>query len=196
MSIITIMKNKSKKRKEVQRLGRNEWLHNALEILAEKGPEKLRLHTLVKEMGVTTGSFYWHFKNMADFITSLVEYWINWSTLSVIKELENIEGDGKDRLFVLAQIITSKELAKYDIAIRSLALGKPTVTKIVKKSDSQRLTFVRKLFTEIGFEGDELEARVRLYFCFFSLENGILIREPQKKRLERLQTRVEILTRS
>ncbi len=45
------------------RLTREEWLAKALEVLARKGVAGMRIDALSKALGVTKGSFYWHFKN-------------------------------------------------------------------------------------------------------------------------------------
>ena len=56
------------------RLAKADWLEKALQILAFEGVTKLTIDPLVKEIGVTTGSYYWHFKNRADYIQCLAEY--------------------------------------------------------------------------------------------------------------------------
>ena len=59
------------------RLSREKWLMRALDILAEEHNALLRIDDLVKRMGVTKGSFYWHFKDRDDFLTQLLDYWIH-----------------------------------------------------------------------------------------------------------------------
>jgi AcrR family transcriptional regulator len=73
---------------EHHRLSRDEWLEQALEVTSRKPHGKLRIHELVKHLGVTRGSFYWHFKDREDFVRSLGEYWDRWSTDQVIHAVE------------------------------------------------------------------------------------------------------------
>ena len=42
---------------------------------------------LAAELGVTTGSFYWHFRGRDDFVASLVDYWGREFTARVIEDL-------------------------------------------------------------------------------------------------------------
>jgi AcrR family transcriptional regulator len=56
------------------RLSQGAWLEKALEILANEGEKKLSIVHLAKLMGVTKGSFYWHFKNRKDFTETLIHY--------------------------------------------------------------------------------------------------------------------------
>jgi AcrR family transcriptional regulator len=49
------------KKQKVSRRDRTQWLEAALKVVARDGGARLRIDTLVNELGVTKGSFYWHF---------------------------------------------------------------------------------------------------------------------------------------
>ena len=87
------------------KLTRKKWLEFSLELLIKEGNTKLRIDNLVRSMGVTKGSFYWHFKNRDDFILSLVKHWIQISILVVVEHMQQIQGDAKKRLFELMKFI-------------------------------------------------------------------------------------------
>ena len=44
-----------------QRLGREDWLAAALEVLKSEGVGKVNIVRIARDLGVTSGSFYWHF---------------------------------------------------------------------------------------------------------------------------------------
>ena len=54
---------------------REDYLHMGLELLAESGPRALTAVRLAAELEVTTGSFYWHFKNVAEFRRAVRSHW-------------------------------------------------------------------------------------------------------------------------
>ncbi len=56
-------------------LDRGAWLEAAADAIAEGGFGEARILTLAKKLGVTRGSFYWHFRGHDDFIRSLLERW-------------------------------------------------------------------------------------------------------------------------
>ena len=58
-----------------QRLNRGAWLREALEVLRESGIDHVKVEPLAKRLGVTKGSFYWHFKDRADLLRALPEHW-------------------------------------------------------------------------------------------------------------------------
>ena len=168
-----------------KRLSREAWLQTALEVLAKEGRARLRLEHIAQKLGVTTGSFYWHFKNREDFVMSLAEYWATWSTEQATKFVSAKGGDAADRLMNLMQVVLENDLGRYDIVMRSWALHEPQVNQVVKKVDHIRLLFVRRLFSQMGFKGDELEVRSQIFASYLSLEKGFLasVRRTGKKTL-------------
>ena len=179
-----------------KKLSREKWLELALEILIKEGNAKVRIDHLVKCLGVTKGSFYWHFKDRDDFILSLVEHWAKVSTLVVVEHVKQVQGSAEERLFEQMQFIVINDLTRYDIAVRAWALMEPQVAHIVRKTDKRRLDFIRNLFAEMGFEGNEVEMRALTLVTFHAMEHGLLVKKTEEERLELLQLRHAMLTRS
>jgi AcrR family transcriptional regulator len=185
---------KSKKEK-IARLDRIKWLALAMDTFAKEGRARLRIEELCRKMGVTRGSFYWHFHNRDDFVKSLVKYWMDWSTQNAIEVVNGTKGSARARLQALAEYITEKDLGKYDMIMRSWALHEPQVAKMVQKVDEQRLAYIRSLFKEMGFVGDELEMRAQTFAGYHSLERGFLARAGKKGRKKYLKQRLALFTR-
>ena len=60
--------------KKTDRLSKEKWLEEALLALS-KDPTHLRVDEIAARLGVSKGSFYWHFEGRADFVKALAEYW-------------------------------------------------------------------------------------------------------------------------
>jgi AcrR family transcriptional regulator len=56
-------------------LGRSDWIEAAIAMLAEDNVEALRVDTLAEKLGVTKGSFYWHFKGREDLLSGVLDAW-------------------------------------------------------------------------------------------------------------------------
>jgi AcrR family transcriptional regulator len=104
-----------------KRLSRDDFLSRALEVLSREGESELRIDRLVSALGVTKGSFYWHFEDRAEFVRSLAEYWERWSTDRAVEELGDVEGDPKAVLRMLHELVNREDLARYDLVMRSWA---------------------------------------------------------------------------
>jgi AcrR family transcriptional regulator len=176
------------------RISREEWLDRALDWL-EHSKGYFRLDDLVKALGVTTGSFYWHFKGRDDFINSLLEYWEVMTTRSVIGEMEkHADANAKTQLLELMRILRNKAFCRHDIAVRNLAIWHQGAAKKVAEVDEMRLGFVRKLFEDVGFSGDDLEARAHAFAVFHSLHEGFYAKELTDSETE-MKAMFEMFTR-
>ena len=166
------------------RLTREEWLARALPVIASKGNTKLRIHELVKHLGVTRGSFYWHFKDRDDFVHALVDYYHRWSTDQVIEEVERVGGDAAQRLKTVMRVVAEKDLGRYEVAMSSWGVQEPIVEESFRVAIQRRIDFIRSLFLGLGFEGQELEART---FAFVGYMRMIHESRPEKVRGEHLR---------
>jgi AcrR family transcriptional regulator len=164
-------------RKNQKRLSREQWLALALEEVAKVGGAKLRIDKLVQSLGVTKGSFYWHFKNRDDFVQSLAEFWARYTTGQVIERLAQVKGDAKDRLLTLMEIIFTIGLDKYELPMRAWAAEEPHIAHLVQEAEAQRLAFIRSILAEMGFQGSELEMRARVFVCYAAGEHVFFTRE-------------------
>jgi len=144
-------------------LSREVWLEKALDVVSRAGGAKLRIDNLVKEVGVTKGSFYWHFKNRDDFVRSLIDYWHEHYTLTVSDYLDDFEGSAEDKLRKLMEMVFVEQLTRHDLAIRSWAIAEPKLQRLVKRTDDHRLNYLRMLFRGIGFDKDGADLRSRVF---------------------------------
>jgi AcrR family transcriptional regulator len=173
----------SRKKGSNGRLGRDEWLARALDILALEGQAKLRIETICKALGVTKGSFYWHFKDRDDFVRSVVQFWSDHFTDPVMERVTRMGGSARERIKALMHAVSEGRFARYDVSIRAWAAQDPElVAAIVKAVDKRRLAFVGSLFDEMGFEGPEAEMRARALVAYLSYEESVLAKSAKKDR--------------
>ncbi len=59
----------------VTRLSISEWLRAARSALLNRGLGSVSIERLARELGVTKGSFYWHFKDRAALLEALLKEW-------------------------------------------------------------------------------------------------------------------------
>ena len=177
-----------------KRLSKEQWLDEALNILCQQDFGRLNIDRLVASLGVTKGSFYWHFNNRRDFVEQLIKYWDAKFTISVIEHLESIEKNGRELLLELMLFITHKQLAKHDFAIQALAQSEIDVFAEVKKVLKRRISFVSSLFYNMGFRGVDLEFRSRVTVMFMIQEQNTLLKESREKQLKRIQVAHALFT--
>lgn len=161
-----------KSEKKNSRMNREEWLEQSLDWL-EHSKGHFRLDKLVKALGVTTGSFYWHFKGRDDFIQNLLDYWEETTTRNVIVHMEPyMDCDAEIQLLEMMRVLRNKVFCSHDLAVRHMATWHEGAARKVTDVDIMRLGFVRNIFEGMGFTGDDVEARAHAFAVFHSLREG------------------------
>lgn len=173
-------------KRSLPKLSREKWLELSIQALEKDCKSKFSLDSLIQAMPVTKGSFYSHFKNRSEFLLALVDYWDRNDTQSIIEALARLHEDlsPEDRLWELTQAIHDLELNHYELLIRTISFEYPETRDAIEKVDRRRIDTLRKLFTEIGFEGMECEMRARVYVTAISQERSILNALPEEDWME------------
>ena len=96
-----------------------DWLAHALEELKQKGPAGIRVRPLAETLGVTLGSFYWHFKDLNEFKVRLLEYWRVEITEKIIAQALDGVTDPREQLENIAVLIEETQANRYEAAIRA-----------------------------------------------------------------------------
>lgn len=154
------------------RLSRAAWLEAGFRALVRDGPDGLRAERLARDLGMTKGSFYWHFRDVPDFRAALLTLWQDNAFTAVVDRIER-EPSPESALRVLAQMAASGAGAQYggievEPAIRAWARSDPAVRAAVARIDSDRLAYLSGLLAACG-EPRGSVARV-LYAAAIGLE--------------------------
>ena len=144
-------------------LSKEQWLERALEAVSKEGGSRLRVNKLVKEVGVTKGSFYWHFEGRKDFVLRLIDYWHEAYTRTVADYLDNHDGSASEKLFDLLNMVFVQKLTRHDLAIRAWAIDEPAIRSRIKRTDDFRVAYVCMLLEQMGFDEVSADFRARLF---------------------------------
>ena len=117
-------------------------------------------------LNVSRGSFYWHFRDIQDFRSQLLQRWQEISTDHVIDELDARPSD-PERLRHLQVERAFSGQRKMDQAVRSWAAQDKSVASLVASVDARRIARVARLLAEAGVEGERAAHRAMfLYWAF------------------------------
>ncbi len=71
-------------------LTRDDWIEAAVDLMVRTSVEQTRVETLARDLGVSKGSFYWHFRTRDDLLACVLEWWKQTSTADVESELDSV----------------------------------------------------------------------------------------------------------
>jgi AcrR family transcriptional regulator len=168
-------------------LSAKDWLDQGLKTLARSGFTALKAEPLAKAMGVSRGSFYWHFADIGAFHAAILKHWREVAAEEIIANLE-AASDHDNPLPLLLRQAFGGRLA-LENAVRSWAMHDPVARSAVQAIDRRRLSYVERLLRAAGLSPDVARARAQiLYWAFlgFALSDKPLPRARQADVLDEL----------
>ncbi len=148
-------------------LSRDRWVDAALEALAERGIDAVRVEPLARRLGVTKGSFYWHFRDRGALLVALLERWEEVATQAIIDEVEAVPGPAEAKLRALFAIALATSRMDLETALRQWARRERRVQHAVERVDERRMGYLQGLFEALGHAPED--ARARSFLAYASL---------------------------
>jgi AcrR family transcriptional regulator len=166
-------------------LGREIWLDTARQALIEEGTAGVEINKLAKRLRSSRGGFYWFFKDRAQLLEELVNYWVQTSTVLYERVLCDPEQDGMKEYLALTHLwVDEKEYdPKWDGAVRDWARTSESVRRVVQEVDNKRIAVIEKIFHNIGYTGPDAHIRARVMYYH---QVGYYAMGVQESRRERL----------
>ncbi len=149
-------------REDAVRLGRDDWLDAARDAVVAGGFDAVRVLSLADALGITRGSFYWHFADHAELVSALIARWRE-RELEADRALEARASDDpvEDLLRLLDAALArggrNLEAMRFELALRELGRQDRAVAAMLAEVDGVRMTVLTAKFERLV--GDAAEAR-------------------------------------
>ena len=159
-------------------LTKEDWINAGWVLMANKGVAGVKVEVLSRQLEVSKGSFYWHFKNRKELLEGILQRWEN-ETLWLIEESKQEPTPEKQliKMFALAEELCN--LPDPETAIFIWANHDPAVQERVRMVETARVDFLNKLLQDYGF--NELEARHKAEIGYFAFMGFWERKERDKK---------------
>ena len=147
------------------RLSVQDWLQAGYTVLAEQGVRALKVERLCQQLGVTRGSFYWHFEDIHGYRAALVE---SWNTFLERDRRSLAELDAlppRERLSTMMIALVSPQHWMLERAMREWARSDPVAAANIRAADRRLVHSVAKAYADYGFSPDDAKLRAELTFA-------------------------------
>ncbi len=177
------------KRAEAPRLNRDDWLDAAFKAVVDGGFDAVRVLVLADRLGVTRGSFYWHFADHAELISALLARWQEREFASGRSLESNLSGTAQDELahvldFALAHSDTDLENMRFELALRGLGRRDTAVADMLAEVDQTRLKLFEKKFLRLTGDTRAATDLAALFYLAIVGGNQALARPANPPQLE------------
>ncbi|MDT5238437.1 MAG: hypothetical protein QOG79_3598 [Mycobacterium sp.] len=147
------------------RLSVDDWIQAGYAILAAEGMKALKIDRLCDQLGVTKGSFYWHFDGMPSYRTALIQAWgeLRDEDRRHIDEMGDVPP--RERLSKMMTSLVSPRHWTLERAMREWARSDGSVAASVRAADRRLLRAVQQVFLDYGFDPEEADLRAGATFA-------------------------------
>jgi len=148
-------------------LSREVWVQAATRTITQEGVQAVAVEPLAVALGVTKGSFYWHFANRDDLIHAALEAWEQDQSLDVVARYSAIP-DPRRRLRVLLFAAFEDLENGLFFAALSVSSGDPRVQPFLVRAAERRLALGVAAFQDLGLDLAEARERALLAYAAYA----------------------------
>jgi AcrR family transcriptional regulator len=145
-----------------KRLTAQDWIDFALKTLVREGFPALKADVLARELGVSRGSFYWHFAELGTFHARVIEHWRQAATEAIIAGLERYD-TREQRLDMLLRGAFGHS-ALMEIRMRAWADENAQAAQVMNDIDRRRRAYIEQLLVQAGVAPSLAATRAQLLY--------------------------------
>jgi AcrR family transcriptional regulator len=148
------------------RLSSQDWTDAALRALAEGGVAAVRVDVLARDLGVTRGSFYWHFADWEALLKAALEQWEQTVTADVINRMDDVD-DPSARLERLVRgAFGAEPVPGLQPAIMAHA-DHPVVKPVLRRVTARRVDYITEIYRDLGLTPAAARRRAVLAYATY-----------------------------
>lgn len=156
----------------------DDWVDAAYSAMAEDGVGSVAVEPLARRLGVTRGSFYWHFKDRRALLEATLERWERESTEAVISATHSIV-DPLERFVRLAEEAFDEaprdDASGGDVSRRrafelavSDAADDPVVRPFLTRVTERRIGYLEECYRALGFPPEEVRYKALMAYAAYA----------------------------
>jgi AcrR family transcriptional regulator len=165
------------------------WIEAATGMLVDHGIDSVRVDVLARDLKVTRGSFYWHFKGREDLLRAVLQAWRAHATEQLTKRLEGAHDDPREQIRDLISLPfrgrAAVRAARIELAIRAWARRDAMARAFVDEADAARVGYIAQVFSSLGFGIVEARARAFVLYSYELAESLLSAQGSESQRQER-----------
>ncbi|HXM57928.1 MAG TPA: TetR/AcrR family transcriptional regulator [Candidatus Dormibacteraeota bacterium] len=150
----------------VTRLTAGDWVDVGFAVLGADGIQGVKIDRMAERLGVTKGSFYWHFRDLDDFLDALAAKWAGEMGTRYLATAGSPDEHPSIRMHNRLRVFLSQKVRSLDREMRAWARKDGRARAALERTDRQIYDQITADLRELGF-GEE-EARWRASVLFYA----------------------------
>ena len=162
------------------KLTKNDWINAGLNTRVKKGIDSVRVELMSKQLKVSRGSFYWHFKNRQEWLNKILERWRETATITVIRRFNYEQMSPNDILVEMTSLPhhgeSAQRAADIELAIRAWARRDDAARTFVDEVDQERMSFLTEIFRQIDPNSSVVNVQNKAFILYSLLLSESLVK--------------------
>ncbi len=148
------------------KLSADDWEREALILIADKGIQGLAVEPLARRMGITKGSFYWHFSNRDALLEQALAGWEKHDSRNLETSLGSID-QPRERLRDFFRRVGREHLTHEVYRELCAAASHPIVSPVLRRVTERRMAYLTTAYRELGLDSLAAENQARLTYSAY-----------------------------
>ena len=146
-----------------------DWVLAGLKVLAAGSVADVKVERLAADLGVTKGSFYWHFDDRPALLAAMRTHWVERDTEAIITLVDRHTEPDDDPLAAIEQLFhlvftPVDEFDGVEAGIREWSASDPEVAAVCRTVDERRIAYVTDLLVAAGHEPGPARGRAEVLY--------------------------------
>lgn len=150
-------------RRKSGRLSVDDWTVAALGIMATEGVAGVKVLELCRRLGVTKGSFYWHFADLDALLDAVAERWREGHWAEAPRSGDS-ERNPRQMLLEAMTLFVDPRISGLDRSMREWARTDDRARAAIAEADRRVFGLIVSFLERIGFTAEEADVRAKLLF--------------------------------
>jgi AcrR family transcriptional regulator len=157
----------------------NDWILAALARLSALGVDAVRIEVLARDLRVSKGSFYWHFRDRQDLLDNVLAHWERGALAGFA--VDDTTAGAARRWASIVQATADPTRIRLEASVRSWARRDAGVARRVAVVEQKKAAVIASVLKDIGFAGPASEtwSEVALLLCLGWLDRATRDRQFQ-----------------
>jgi AcrR family transcriptional regulator len=183
-------------RSQHARVTRHDWLRAARAALVAEGVDRVRVAVIADQLGVARSSFYWHYADRDELLTTLVDEWELTNTTSILDRAARPADTITGALLHVFECWADPSLfdVPLEFAIRAWSRHDPAVQRRLEAADDRRIAALTALHRRFGCTPTEALVRSRVQYHSQIGLYALGVEETHQQRLRLLPTYLRVFT--
>ena len=157
-----------------------DWEEAALDVIAQSGVGAVSIPNLARTLGVTKGSFYWHFSSLDDLLSRAVKRWET-ADMETLDQIEHVESAAERIRALFVEATTAPRAPALYLAL-ALSPDRRFIAALQRMSE-RRLLVLAGLYRQLGMT--EKDARCQALLAYSAYIGGAHLRKTDLRWLRK-----------